>query len=46
LEFYAGGGVVIYIPKGDTNLSPGFLLRHLLRWSYGGQEGYGRTSGV
>ncbi len=31
LEFYAGGGGVAYIPKGDTDLSPGFLLRHLLR---------------
>jgi len=36
LEFYAGGGGVVYIPKGDTDLSPGFLLR----------QGYGRTSGV
>jgi len=23
LEFYAGGGGVVYIPKGDTDLSPG-----------------------
>ncbi|MDE0837234.1 MAG: hypothetical protein OSA84_12885 [Akkermansiaceae bacterium] len=24
MEFYAGGGGVLYIPKGDTDFSPGY----------------------